>query len=530
MEATMLKRLVGILIVLAGMVLFTGLLYSEEEGYPPEVQKALEKADSNRAELGMVLAHYKNDIDTLKYQAACYLIANMDGHSYMIFGLYDSAKAEINFNVLDYPNYDSLQVAWATLEKAHPGLDFDKKELIDDLKTIKGNFLITQIDYAFRAWREKPWAKGMAFSDFCNYILPYRGSNEPLEDWRQVFFEKYKEIQAKMANPTDPIEAAKLINNDVKTWFTFDPRYYFHPTDQGANEMMTGHLGRCEDMTNAAIYAMRANGLGVTSDYTPYWANSGNNHAWNAIVSPDGKVIPFMGAEANPGEYSLWNKLAKVYRKMYSQQRDNLIFQTRKQIKVPAWLGGKSYIDVTKDYEKTSDVSIELSVLVPDSVDIAYICVFNDGLWKPIQWGRIYGNKVTFAGMGLSIAYLPAYFVTEDSIIPAGPPFILTELGQTEALAPDSASSSITIQLFSTTAKAPAPSTDGIKQVSFSSGKSYELFYWENGWKSAGKEVAAGQPLTMQVPTGCLYWLVEDNSNREERIFTINDKGEQVWW
>ena len=74
-------------------------------------------------------------------------------------------------------------------------------------------------------------------------------------------------------------------------------------------------------MTNVTIYAMRANGLAVTSDYTPYWANSGNNHAWNAILTGEGKVVPFMGAEANPGEYRLANKLAKVYRKTWKHSK-----------------------------------------------------------------------------------------------------------------------------------------------------------------------------------------------------------------
>jgi hypothetical protein len=95
-------------------------------------------------------------------------------------------------------------------------------------------------------------------------------------------------------------------------------------------------------MTNLAIYAMRANGLAVASDYTPHWANTGNNHAWNAIITPEGEVIPFMGAEANPGEYELANKLAKAYRKMYAQQTNNLAFQEKKEESVPGWLNGKS--------------------------------------------------------------------------------------------------------------------------------------------------------------------------------------------
>ena len=156
-----------------------------------------------------------------------------------------------------------------------------------------------------------------------------------------------------MTNPADPVEAARLINQDIKTWFGFDERYYYHPTDLGLTEMLKTHLGRCEDMTNVTIFAMRSMGIGVTSDYTPYWANNGNNHAWNAIVTGDGRVIPFMGAEANPGEYQLTWKAAKIYRKMFAAQPEVLLFQENKQDSLPGWLAGKSYRDVI--YEDLSE-------------------------------------------------------------------------------------------------------------------------------------------------------------------------------
>jgi hypothetical protein len=512
------------------MIISSSPVLAKENVYPPDVAQALEKADSNRVELVKVIDHYKPDTDTLKLLAAYYLIGNMEGHSYMVFGLYDSAKTEVAFNVLDYANYDSLLKAWDTLEKAHPGLDFDKKENTEDLEAIKADFLIEQIDLAFRAWHEKPWAKGLTFDQFCEYVLPYRGSNEPLEDWRQMFYDKYKGLESKMTEPADPVEAARLINDDVKTYFTFDPRFYYHPTDEGLSEMLSAHLGRCEDMTNIAIYAMRANGLAVTSDYTPFWANSGNNHAWNAILTPSGKVIPFMGAEANPGEYKLWNKLAKVYRKTYAQQKDNLIFQERKQKKVPGWLGGKSYIDVTSDYVKTYDITVPIEEPTPDSVDVAYICVFNSGQWQPIQWGWIRDGSAKFEAMGTEIAYLPAYFVNRDSITPAGPPFILSVDGSMKKLA-SSINKKESVRLMSTTSKVLAVSTDGVVQAAFDPGKEYELYYWKGGWQSLGKAVATNEPIAFDsVPSGGLYWLVETDSDREERVFTLDDSGKQVWW
>ncbi len=372
-------HLVSRIIAIAFFVMLSvSLTFGEDISlYPPNVQAVLDSTGDNRGELETVLEHYSADIDSLKLQAAYYLIANMQGHNYVTYSLNDSIGNEIELNVLDYPDFKALIAACDTLEEQHGEIDFEKKDKIEDIDVIKADFLIKQIDWAFRAWREKPWAKGLSFDQFCEYILPYRGSSEPLEDWRETFWDKYAHIADSLDNPSDPIEVTALINDDIKSWFSFDPRYYLHPTDQGLSEMLENRMGRCEDMTNLTIYAMRANGLAVTSDYTPYWANTGNNHAWNAIVTADGNVVPFMGAEANPGKYNLAHKMAKTYRKMFSEQKDNLIFQARKQEKVPRWLAGKNYKDVTSEYIDVSDVAIAFDPEAPDSIDIAYLCVFN---------------------------------------------------------------------------------------------------------------------------------------------------------
>jgi hypothetical protein len=330
-----------------------------------------------------------------------------------------------------------------------------------------------------------------------------------------------------MADPIDAVGAAAIINDDIKTWFGFDPRFYYHPTDQGLSEMMRTGLGRCEDMTNVTIYAMRANGLAVTSDYTPHWANSGNNHAWNSIVTPDGNVIPFMGAERNPGEYRLANKTAKVYRKMFAAQPDNLIFRDRKQEKVPGWLAGKSYLDVTADYQDVCDVTVKLERAIPDSVDIAYLCVFNSGEWKAIHWGRIEDQTVTFTDMGLDIAYLPALYLNEE-IVPFGNPFILDTTCRLRPLTADTTNYA-TIQATATTGRRLKESTDGVARSHLTVGQSYELFYMADEWVSLGSQQAASKPLIFEnVPTDGLYWLVAEDSDKEERIFTIQD-GRQVW-
>ncbi len=497
--------------------------------YTEDVRSALEEAGENAPELVRVLDHFASHEDSLKLEAAVYLIGNMEGHCFVDYYLFDTSGAEVPFDVLDYPDYDALQVAADSIEEERGELDYDRRESIYDLQTITADFLIEEIDLAFRAWRERPWAKGLSYEQFLAYVLPYRGSNEPLEAWRAEFFSKYQDIPNQMVEPTDPIEAARIINDDIMTWFGFDPRFYYHPTDQSLSEMRANGLGRCEDMTNVTIYAMRANGLAVTSDYTPFWANTGNNHAWNAIVNSDGEVVPFMGAEANPGEYGLANKLAKVYRKTFGKQKDNLIFQDNLQEEAPRWLKGKSYVDVTADYVDAVDIEVPIADEIPDSVNVAYLCVFNSGEWKAIHWGWIKDSRtVTFSDMGTGIAYLPAFYLNEE-IVPCGPVFIASDDGGRVELRANQDKPE-TLSLNSTTRRKQAESTDGIDRTWLTPGVSYSLSYWDDGWQSAGSKTAGDQALVFEgVPASGVYWLVAEDSAREERVFTV-ENGLQIWW
>ena len=475
-----------------------------------------------------VLAHYTSAADSLKFQAVRFLLDNAEGHGYAIYDLQDSSGNVIPFSALDYATFEELEAAFNSLEAKHGTLDFARREVITDSTALTPEFLIRHVEWAFRAWRERPWARGLSFDQFCEYVLPYRGSEEPLEAWREPLFIRYDSLIYQMKDTTDPVEAATLINRDLMTWFRFDPRYYYHPTDQGYAEMTTSRLGRCEDMTNLTIYAMRANGLAVTSDYTPYWANTGNNHAWNSIVTPDGAVIPFMGAEAQPREYRLANKLAKVYRKTFSLQKNNLAFQPRRQEDVPRYLAGKSYLDVTADYVPVSDVTVKIEENITDSIDVAYLCVFNSGEWRPVHWGRIAGDSAAFTDMGGDVAYLPGVYVNKK-IIPVGAPFLLLDDFQIQPLPVDT-SSLIELRLTATTGATQETSSESIEKLRLSAGTEYELFFWKEGWQRTGSAVAGNEPLIFTaVPSGGLYWLAAKESDREERIFTY-ENGEQIWW
>ena len=61
-------------IVVSGFIL---LFYSCSNNIPKEVEQALHYADQNREEIEKVIDHYKNGGDSLKLEAAYFLIKNI---------------------------------------------------------------------------------------------------------------------------------------------------------------------------------------------------------------------------------------------------------------------------------------------------------------------------------------------------------------------------------------------------------------------------------------------------------------------
>lgn len=475
---------------------------------PPEVEEALVKAGDNRGQLEHVLQHYEQQGDPLKLEAAEFLIANMDGHGYVVNRFFDEQGREVEFDALDYANYREAQAAFDALEKEHGPLDYDRKRFDSDLETMTADHLIENIDLAFQAWREKPWAKGITFEAFCEYILPYRGSNEPLDSWRPWCMAQLAHLTGELEDPEDLQAAGRAVQKEAARWVGFDEIYYLHPTDQGFSEMLQARRGRCEDISNMLAYAFRANAIVAATDYTPFWANRDNNHAWEVLLDAEGR-----------GRAPLAWRAAKIYRSTFSIQRDSLGAIKRDDEEVPRRLGRRDFRDVTDQYLETSDVSVRLTAAPPRPTRFAYLCVFNGGEWRPIHWSRIDDGRAVFTDMGRGIAYLPAYYADGEPVHAAAP-LILSEVGEIRIL--DGASGgTITIDIAS----------EGEPMIRVKPDTAYELFAWDDGWVTVGRKTAgAGQPAAFEdVPAGRLYWLVADGSRRLERIFTVEDAAAVHW-
>jgi hypothetical protein len=380
--------------------------------------------------------------------------------------------------------------------------------------------------------------RDVEFGVFLEFVLPYRGSNEPLSpDWRTAARERIAPELAKLGPNATLAQVTTTAIDAGHAWVPFSDRYYMHPTDQSYADMCRTRLGRCEDITNMITFAARASGGMVASDFTPWWANRDNNHAWEVAVDATGQ-----------GTAGLSNRAAKVYRKSFSVQADSLGAIRTDADKVPGFLKSRTIRDVTAQYEPVSEVRLSCDLsgpvgtagirIAPPSQaagTFAYLAVFNGGEWRPIEWARPADGRAVFHDMGRGILYLPVWSDGSKSF-PAGAPLILDDGGRVHPIPdlPNPATPPFTLVAATTVPPTPDADTRRTKpQVKVEAGKEYELFIWRapDGWTSLGKRTAAADaPVAFEsVPQGALCWLRAADGRALERPFTMEDGVQRFW-
>ena len=227
------------------------------------LELALQQAGTNRPELEKVLAHYQND--SLKYQAAVFLIKNMPYYEYQVSPEIDSIKTLLTH---------ILKKGDLTEAERQKGINWQEETsnvtYKQDIKEVKASMLIENIDYAFKVWKEKPWNKNLSFEDFCELILPYRIAQEPLTNWRKQYYQKYNYILDSLYQGTDVVEACNILCRYLR-----EEKYFYYFDDlktprQDAIFQLNNRIGTCRESCDVATYVMRAVGIPVTTDIYLY--------------------------------------------------------------------------------------------------------------------------------------------------------------------------------------------------------------------------------------------------------------------
>ncbi len=347
--------------------------------YSSEMEAVLKQSGHNRKELKKVLRHYEREpADSLKLRAAEFLILNMPGKG---------------------------------------------SEHGEDLKQITADYLINNVDLAFKVWHERPWGKYISFATFCEEILPYRVGEESLENWREEALSHFAELDSVLNNPEmTAVEACRIVNQTLLN-FQYDENY----SSLGFSELMATARGSCVEMASIAVFSMRALGIPVALEFYPFGINRHRGHTWNSVSDSSGKHIAFMGTEAEPGKFALPDEPVKVYRTTYNLK---YAIQTDKN-HIPILLkGGFGARDITNQYFDVCNVDVEIKYPLASSPDYVFLACRDSEQWKPVAWAVNSEHSVRFSSLRKNRFYLPFYSV--DGVqTPAGSAFWLDESGTT---------------------------------------------------------------------------------------------------
>ncbi|MFQ9145864.1 MAG: hypothetical protein ACLR5I_12420 [Odoribacter splanchnicus] len=373
---------------------------------PADVEEALALAGGNRRELKAVLRHYRQD--SLKFRAACFLIANMRWHYSDDSGycLYSDAK------------------------------DSD----LCDLRRFDRSFLISHVDHAFDVWESSPCAAGLSFCEFCEYILPYRSlagypdcfSGAELYD----LFGKYVG-----AGQGDSLAGYVARYNRVKTDFegvtgkrlALDSSLY-RPFFPGRE---------CTDVAVIGCQILRACGLPVMVEFCNAYRDFPGRHFYCTVRDDRGRWWPFNPETSLPGEgKSVPVEPMNLYRQYFGAQRDNPFFLKAAGEYVPPLFDNPCLREVTGECSEVFRVTLPWTG--PAKNRLVYLAAFQAwGDMAPVTWAEVdtLNGRAVFTQVMPDRLYFPVYYEGRRMCV-FGEPFVVAR----DSLTPEG----FTIQAFRT--------------------------------------------------------------------------------
>lgn len=381
------------------------------------LEHAFQAAGDNRAELRKVVDHYSLDPrDSLKREAAMFLIENMPGHHTLngpyLRGLRHKVDSATNSFLLGKVILMQPLRDPRILRQLRPE---------PDVEHITAEYLIHNIDEAFRQWTTYPWLEELTFDDFLEYLLPYRIGNEPLDYWRDSLPPRQKEhLQEAIAYFDDRKHSVYNMGQMIHG--------YALGMDDDSRQVaeIPYNASECVFSSQLQLLAYRSAGIPAVIDHVPAWADMNGFHEWALVIDPKNNDIL--------GEQLEMKNAPKVFRRTYSA---NEIPMPETNEYIPPFFTSPYNRDVTDKYLRTRDVTVTpASPSHSGNTRHVYLAVFNGKNLRPVDWSRVKRGKAHFRKMGPGIVYFPLYFEGENPQYYSYP-FILQANGNILPLLPD---------------------------------------------------------------------------------------------
>ncbi len=149
-----------------------------------------------------------------------------------------------------------------------------------DLTTLKADFLLENVEYAYKARKKYTWCANLPDSIFLNEVLPYANISEDRDAWRKDFFYRFAKYADKEDNMVDAIMSiARNIKDEVDVEYnTKRSRVDISPF-----QAMKEHMATCSGLSILLTDAYRAVGIPSRLAGTAMWTNFKGNHTWSEV-------------------------------------------------------------------------------------------------------------------------------------------------------------------------------------------------------------------------------------------------------
>ena len=427
------------------MILWMTACHNE---FPSVVMSALQKAGANRESLEKMLRHYKHCGNDEKYKAACFLVSGMPYHqqnchirSYdkrldslcqsSMAAYYtltkDATVAEMENSPLRQTLLDSAQAAGSRATAISFSSPQVEAAIRPDIETLSGEFIAAHIEHVFMLRKTVERIRKLSFSDFCEYVLPYRAmGNYPVVLPSGKFRDDYNRFM-RADSSTDITESIARYNQAmwwIRRWngqFPFD-------VPLGYPDLCFNGFQDCVDVANYGAQIFRACGIPAAVEFNVAYKVLDTRHFTVAVMDDEGRWMSFSPESELPShDHSRLAPALNIMRLHFGPQRNNPAALTQGE-PLPEVLSDPCIEDVSHLYLDVGSLTIDIEKRIPRSRRLAYLASFQPGCGLvAVTWGKVshFGRKVKFQQVVKDHIYFPVYCDDMGRLVPFAAPFVV---------------------------------------------------------------------------------------------------------
>jgi predicted esterase len=153
-----------------------------------------------------------------------------------------------------------------------------------DLTTLRADFLLENVDLAYKARKQVPWGAQIPEDVFLDNVLAYANVDESRDPWRKELYDLCMPLIKECKTPS---EAAEMLNRKVFPQLKVKYSTGRKKPHQSPKESIETGMASCTGLSILLSDACRSVCVPARLVGTPLWTNKTGNHTWVEIWDRD---------------------------------------------------------------------------------------------------------------------------------------------------------------------------------------------------------------------------------------------------